>query len=73
MEAKINGLSPELISHPSDTVFELMMAQNLTPLMLAQELKMTFDELNQFMKCKTLLSEDKFKELSRVFYKRIIL
>ena len=50
MEVKINGLSPELISHPSDTVFELMISNNFTPLMLANELKIDYLEFEEFIK-----------------------
>lgn len=67
MEVKINGLSPELISHPSDTVFELMISNNFTPLMLANELKIDYLEFEEFIKGRILLKDDKLKLLARIF------
>ena len=67
MAPKINGLSPDLIFHPSDTVFELMIKHNFTPLMLARDLKVDYLEFDEFLKGKSLLSDDKFKLLSKIF------
>lgn len=67
MEQRINGLSLDLISHPSDTFFELMIASNFTPLMLTQALQIEYCVLDSFMKGKTLLDEKHYTSLARVF------
>lgn len=67
MEQKINGLSLDLLSHPSDTIYEMMVASRFTPLMLAESLRIEYKELDYFMKGNGLLSELYYPRLAATF------